>query len=131
MSEKIEYKYNKKILIVDDDTMLLNLFDSLLIRSGYETKAFSSSTEALQYIINNYNEIGLILSDFQMPYLTGLELAIKINGDKLNIPVIICSGSHPDEIDQDKFIEGGVVHLLHKPVSNKELLATIIKYVTN
>lgn len=60
------------ILMVDDDTFLLDMYSKRLEKSGYSPVTFSSATDALDYLRSG-NEVDLMLIDIIMPSMSGLE----------------------------------------------------------
>lgn len=70
-------------------------------------------------------KIDLIIMDFDMPYLNGIEALIEIKEIEPDIPVMIVSGEESSEI-REKAIKAGAIDYLMKPVD----IAIIRKYVT-
>jgi CheY-like chemotaxis protein len=79
-----------RILIVDDDEMTRFLHDKLLSTMGYQTEAAADGEEAWKMILTTAYD--LILTDYNMPRLNGLELAARIHAANMRIPVILNSG---------------------------------------
>lgn len=90
-----------KLLIIDDQIDLLHLYKENLVEAGHEAIVFSDSNKALEHINANPNLYDLIISDFVMPALNGVELfneVIKSNGDNFS-DFIIHSTMSPKEIN--------------------------------
>jgi two-component system, chemotaxis family, chemotaxis protein CheY len=119
-----------KILVVDDETDVKDLFLQKFRKEIRENKmAFEfaySSEEALQYLKNNPQEAVLILSDINMPQMSGLELLKVIKSqNKVPPPVIMMITAYGDELSKKTAFELGADDFLSKPldfISLKEKL---------
>lgn len=116
---------NAKLLFVDDDLVMLNVYEKLLQREGADVIVCSSSNEALS-ILNNSN-FDVILSDIQMPEMNGFEFVKKIRG--LQSPhykkVKVVALSARTDISEKDFKEAGFNAFITKPVKFTVLLAKI------
>lgn len=103
------------ILIIEDDTTLLFLYNRYLVKLGY--KSIIKATDGISALeeINKKN-IDLIISDWDIPGLNGLELLRKLrNTDNFkNIPFILMTG-HKEKETELKDINEGVNNFLMKP----------------
>jgi DNA-binding response OmpR family regulator len=112
-----------KILIVDDNAVLLETISDLLITYGYEVDILHSATKALKQL--GENQYDMIISDVNMPGITGMELLERIrNTVNETIPVILMTG----EITTDyaiKAIRLGASDFIGKPIDVKGLLHAI------
>ncbi|MFQ3307672.1 MAG: CheY-like chemotaxis protein [Candidatus Midichloriaceae bacterium] len=82
----------KSILLVDDNLMVLRNLSKLLEKHDFKTISLRSAEEAIEFLINNIDiELDLIITDYQMLSINGLEFAESIKND-LNykdIPIIL------------------------------------------
>ena len=103
---KTEKKY--KILIVDDDKFLLNMYVMKFAKSGMDAEAISDPIEALDKIRAGFKP-DIILTDMIMPGLDGIEFLTKIKTEKLlpNATLIILS-NQGQQSDIDKAKELGI-----------------------
>ncbi|PID27779.1 MAG: hypothetical protein CSB55_07630 [Candidatus Cloacimonadota bacterium] len=112
-----------KILIVDDNVELLETFSEILEKSGYETDTYSSARKALHQV--NQKEYDLIISDINMPLISGIELLNRIrNTVSYTIPVILMTG----EITTDyaiQAIKSGASDFIPKPIDTDALLKSV------
>lgn len=111
----------KKIVIVDDDTSILELFRDVLESKGYEVKSFTRGWEALQAISRDHPD--LVVLDIMMPRVNGYEVCqiIKENPKTANIPVIFLTAlSHQEALRWAA--EGGADDFLVKPCTPDRLL---------
>lgn len=86
-----ELRDKKTILVVDDDPAILETVSGVLGRD-YEVLGANSGKEGLQVSKDFKSEIYLLLSDFQMAGMTGVELATQITALRPNIKVLLMSG---------------------------------------
>ncbi len=116
----------EKILVVDDDASYVELVEFVLTRSGYEVIRAFSGLEALEKITQD--PPALVISDVEMPGLTGFELAQKISEDVLmaNIPIILMSAKRISSKDRVAGLGFGSDDYLVKPFAPKELLARVM-----
>ena len=84
-------KPNTVILVVDDDAWVLRTTVRMIATLGYEAVGAASGEEALRLIASGA-EVGLVLADFAMPRMTGVELAKTIHAAYPDLPVIIVTG---------------------------------------
>ncbi len=119
----------KKILIIEDEEVLLGFLENKLIKEGYEVSTAKDGEEGLKKI----KEVGpdLILLDIVMPKMNGFEVLekIKVNPDFKKIPVIIISNSG-QSVELDYIRKLGVKDWLIKTeFSPKEVLKKVIKQI--
>jgi CheY-like chemotaxis protein len=80
------------ILVVDDDVRVLALTGEMLRLAGYKVLKVNVAPEAVLLFERSAPEIDLLLSDVQMPSLTGPELAVKLRQRNPSLPVVFMSG---------------------------------------
>jgi CheY-like chemotaxis protein len=110
----------KTILVVDDDPFVLKFVSELLGDGRYNVLTASSGLSALQQSRDCCDDIHLLLSDFQMPGMSGIELAIQMSVDRPQLKVLMMSG----------FTGGMLVlnegwHFLAKPFISSQLRALV------
>lgn len=115
-----------KILVVDDETDVQALFEQRFrreIRSGEYAFAFANSgEEALGYLDAHASEIVLILSDINMPGMSGLELLRRIRTDHPSAPpVIMMITAYGDAENHDQAMHLGADDFLTKPLDFNQL----------
>ncbi len=114
----------KKILVVDDDELVLIAIQELLTPMGFSVKTFSSGAEALTEITREHFD--LIILDVIMPEMDGFEVCRRIRNTEsyAEIPVIILTAKSGDE-DKKRGVEVGANLYLPKPISPKRLIALV------
>lgn len=117
---------NERILLVDDETSIINIQQELLETLGYQVEKYTSPLKALVAFSKKPLGFDLLITDMAMPELTGDKLIAQIK-EQQDIPVILCTGfseridlNRPDKIQADT--------ILLKPVSTRQL-ATAIRTV--
>jgi PAS domain S-box-containing protein len=117
-------KMTGSILVVDDDKAVLRTTLRVLDTLGFAAIAAASGGEALRLIAGGL-EIELVLADFAMPGMTGVELAKSIHTTRPALPVILVTGDGDREILK----EFGEMRTLHKPYTEAELMEKIANVV--
>jgi signal transduction histidine kinase/ActR/RegA family two-component response regulator len=114
----------ERILFVDDEKAMVNAIQSMMERLGYEVTARTSSIEALAAFRANPERFNLVITDFAMPNMTGMELARELLKLRSDIPIILCTG-YSDQINEEKAKGNGICELVMKPVALSEIANTI------
>jgi two-component system response regulator VicR len=109
-----------KILICEDDSLMLHAIDYKLKSEGYETYRAADGKEAKE-IIKQKNDIELVITDLLMPFVGGLEVIDYLKNDlKWDVPVIVLSRVGLEETVLKAF-ELGADDYIVKPFSPAEL----------
>jgi len=125
VKEELPVKGGKEcILFVDDEDLNVELNSERLTRLGYEVVATTSSLEALEIFKNDPRRFHLVITDYTMPNLTGVELARRLLKVRDDIPIILCTG-YNDSVSPDKARRAGIREFLLKPQSTRGLDTTI------
>ena len=115
--------------MVDDDKDTVYTFDIYLKSIGYSTISFDNPMEALDYFNKNFSNCILVIVDYGMPQMSGLDLIEKIRDKDRNykIKAIVISATVTDNIINynDKFLELKVDKFLEKPISLDKLKTEI------
>jgi PAS domain S-box-containing protein len=115
---------SERILFVDDEEMMIELGKVRLERLGYNVIAYTSSKEALQAFTRMPDQFDLVITDYTMPDLTGIDLAGKLIKIRPGIPIILCTGQG-DACLAEKMKETGIKEVLMKPVTKNDLAQAI------
>ena len=115
---------NLRVLIVEDNTDLAEFYSELLLLNDCITNVFNNSLDALTDFKSKINDYDLILSDISMAGMTGDELAVKVLKLRPDMPIVLCSGFHPN-ISTDELMGLGIKHFLPKPINSSKLLDII------
>jgi DNA-binding NtrC family response regulator len=117
----------KKILIIDDDKTFRIILKETLIKEGYYMLEANSGEKGLEMVKSEHPD--LVITDFQMPGLSGLDVLQAIIKMKTGIPVIMITGFSDTE-NIIKAIQMGAFDYLEKPV-NPSVLKSAIKIALN
>ncbi|MBN2625472.1 MAG: PocR ligand-binding domain-containing protein [Spirochaetales bacterium] len=109
---------NEKILIIEDEAVLLKMSSMMLSNYGYRVFTAGTKEEALAIVAAE--EIDLVLSDIVMPETNGKELADLIRKDHGDIKYLFMSGYTDDIIARHGILEEGI-QFIQKPFSSREL----------
>lgn len=120
----------ERIMLVDDDELLIKVQGRILSRRGYQVKTFPNGLDALSYFREHQSEFDLIITDQTMPKMTGIELAAEVVRLREDIPIIITTG-FSDAITPDKVAARGIRELLRKPVDSEELTSAVRRVLDN
>ncbi|HNY78821.1 MAG: response regulator [Sedimentisphaerales bacterium] len=114
----------KKVLIADDEIHIIHVVAIKLRNNGYEVIAANNGAEAYELACSEHPDI--VVTDYQMPFVTGIELIEKLrkNEATMHIPTILLT-ARSFAITQEMQDSLGVQECLSKPFSPKELLKTI------
>ncbi len=125
MSNKKYVNFTEPILIVDDEEGIRNDVQYLAESLGLKTITAESGPAALEYIKDNPC---LIISDFRMPGMNGIEFCVEVRKTRGDIPFILVSGF----VDKDVAVAGiqsGVTDVIEKPYDHEKLKNLIQKIV--
>ncbi|MEE4242023.1 MAG: response regulator [Desulfopila sp.] len=115
---------SERILLVDDEKLLLEMEKDMLELIGYRVTAINSSPEALRLFSENPLEFDLVITDQTMPRMTGMELAEEMLRLRPATPIILCTGYSPN-ISKESVVSRGIRELAYKPLALEELSAII------
>ena len=110
-----------KALVIDDEPLIRELFVEFLQILGYEADAVVDGSEALAHFDPLVHE--LVITDFLMPGLTGLDVAEAIRARGHTTPIVMISG-HAEPDVQRRAVQAGL-RFLRKPVSLAQFEAAI------
>lgn len=109
-----------QILVVDDEKTVLSISEKILRYCGYRVVTAESGNSALEIFKNEYLKISLVLLDFSMPGMSGIDVFSSMKDIDPSVKVLLVSGFIENEV-MAKAREKGIEHFLHKPFSASEL----------
>jgi two-component system, cell cycle sensor histidine kinase and response regulator CckA len=116
--------HGKHVLYLDDDASMVFLMERLLRTRGFRVSAFGVAAEALEAVRANPKDFNLIVSDFNMPHGSGLDVAHAMRKIRPDLPVVIISGFVTDALLEGA-LAAGVQEVVCKPNSVSELVESI------
>lgn len=122
MKDRTDHK--PRIAVVDDDPLILEAIAGLLGQYGYAALPFEKASEALENL--SRNDIDVVLTDINMPGMSGLELLDKIMSQYPRLPVILMT-AYPENrsVIDSRGIDG--FDFLLKPFSADHLIRAVEK----
>jgi two-component system, OmpR family, alkaline phosphatase synthesis response regulator PhoP len=114
----------KKILVADDESHILHVVSLKLRNAGFEVFTAADGQEALE--IAHAEHPDLLITDYHMPQLSGLELCQKLKEDPATagIPAIMLT-ARGYQLDSQDTQNNGILRMLSKPFSPRHLLTTV------
>lgn len=113
-----------RILVVEDETSIANFIQDGLEEEGYAVDVADNGKQGLQLALDNIWEYDVILLDWMLPGLSGIEICRNIRQENKSVPVIFLTAK--DSVDDVVFgLETGANDYIRKPFSFEELLARI------
>ncbi len=110
-----------RILYVDDDQSVLKSIILLLKSHGIVVSGYSDPVAVLDVLRDESADYKILVTDYNMPGLSGLEFAMQVRKLRPELPVVIISGFIDDELTAHAR-EAGVTALMEKPFSTKHFL---------
>lgn len=110
------------VYVVDDDPSVLKALQRLLSAMGYETMAFRSAIDFLNF--HHPHVPSCLILDVKMPELSGLELQERLAATEVGFPIIFITG-HATVPISVQAMKAGAVDFLQKPFLDKDLLEVV------
>ena len=112
----------KDILLVDDDIDYLHLLSMLLKSEGFDVSATSDGIKALETL--KHNKFKMMITDFNMPEINGVELATKVKEQRSDMRIVLATGGDLSEI-AEAAANAGISEMFSKPIEVQRLLTVI------
>lgn len=113
----------KKILIIEDDSLIVKILDFILKKEGYETFISNDGNDGIEKIASIQPD--LIITDVMMPYKSGLEITAYSKKNFPKIPVIIVSALGKEDQTVIEGFKLGADDFIAKPFNPVELVLRI------
>ena len=118
----------RRILIIDDNRSVLESYGRLFRRHGYEPRLEANGL-SVEKNLEAYQEVELVILDYRLPGLNGLDLLRRLRNRNLTAPAILVSAHASSEM----FAEArrlGILRILSKPVEVRGLLRVVAEALT-
>lgn len=116
----------QRILLVDDEKMVARSLQLVMTRLGYGVTACNHPDEALARFAAAPDDFDLVITDFQMPGMNGVALAMQLLARRPELPLYVASGFAGDLTDE-KIRALGLRGLIRKPIEMAELAALLAR----
>ena len=113
-----------RILFVDDEEQLVSLGARMLTKLGYRVATRMDGFEAIKLFRSDPDGFDLVITDYTMPHMTGVDLAGEILRIRPDIPIILCTG-YSEMISEQTVKEKGLRALIMKPFSPSNIARLI------
>jgi len=114
----------KRILVVEDEVAILHVLALKLRQGGFEVLTAPDGAAGLE--LAQIERPDLVISDYQMPHLSGLEMCQRLRQNRRtrDIPAILLTARGFD-LDESALESAGIVKCMSKPFSPQEVLVTV------
>jgi PAS domain S-box-containing protein len=112
------------VLYVDDDEMVVDVVKRLLLLSGYQATCLASGGHALELLGSDPGAFDLVIADYNMPDLSGLDIAREVARVRADLPVVVSSG-YVSEALVAQALNVGVRALLDKQNTFEEMIPLV------
>jgi len=116
----------ERILVVDDEIVVVKMTQQILERMGYQVSSRSSSIEALEAFTANPTKYDLVITDLEMPNMAGDKLSAELIKIRPDIPIILCTG-FSRRLTEEKALSIGIKGFLQKPIIKLQMAKMIRK----
>ena len=113
----------KYVVVIDDDKMVEEYLETFLRRADYREISFNDPREAFQFIKEHRDEIRLVITDLNMPQMTGVQLGEEMMKVVSGIPVILFTAAVPPPLAED--LSDNVKIVLQKPLMRKQFMDAV------
>ena len=118
-SSAFRQKRSWNIVVVEDDPLVLQVHAEMLKALGHNVSAFASPMTALGHVQGSTADVDLLITDYRMPQISGLDLVAQLRDSGCGFPTMILTGSVND-VDTGRARAYGAV-LVTKPLPIQEL----------
>ncbi len=110
----------RHVAYVDDDPVMATMVEGLLLHHGYRVSTWSDPAEALRALQTGSGDVDLVVTDYNMPGLSGLDVARRLQAWRPALPVVVSSGFVTDEMLAEA-ARAGVRRVLQKEFTLERL----------
>lgn len=122
----------KKVLLVDDDLYIRDVYEEVLKGEGFDVDTATNGQDGFNKLNNGGYDI--ILLDIMMPTIDGIEVLEKIQANppqQKNGPIIILTNLALDQVVKTAKEKGAANYLIKAEVTPQELIETVRKFIGN
>ena len=112
-----------KVLIVEDDNAMAQMCAKLVRRHGHSAVIARSGVDALA-IVRAAGDVDAVISDIQMPQMSGTELLARLHEMRADLPVILMTG-YANVVGADEAISMGATDYISKPFNAETLVGSL------
>ncbi|MBU4605517.1 MAG: response regulator, partial [Proteobacteria bacterium] len=114
----------ERVFFVDDEPALADLGKRMLGGLGYRVNSFDNPKDALEAFLADPQACDLLITDYTMPKMTGVELGAAFLKMRPELPVIVCTGFN-NQLREDRARGQGIKMVLYKPLARMDLAQAV------
>ena len=114
----------ERVMFVDDEDAMTDMSTRLLVRMGYQVTSFTRPEEAIAVFMEGPHHFDVVVTDLNMPRLSGLDVARTVHATQPSMPIILVSGFLSGEAIPPSE-ESGIRETLSKPFTARQLSAAL------
>ncbi len=114
-----------RVLIMDDEPDLREIWAEELTHAGHKVRTAPDAIEGMKLI--GLHAFDIILLDFNMPRLSGLEMLKRLRGVEADLPIVVITGIADPTVNR-AVKEAGATGVFGKPISLKELTGIVSRF---
>jgi CheY-like chemotaxis protein len=119
---------NKNIIIIEDDIPSIKYYETLLKNSGADIKIFTNGKDFINHLSATHDKIDLVLIDFLIPFINGIECVRIFRKERKTIPVLMLTAYFSEQSKNEALIAGCNEYVL-KPVFPEKIFCLLEKYL--
>lgn len=129
VSAPLQVTRSGRVLVVDDETDVVEIIRRYLVKDGHQVEGVRESTLAWERLRADPFRYDLVITDLDMPLLSGADLSGKLRALRPELPVIMVTG-YDRQITEEQTADLGIRELLLKPLDRNRLLLTVRRLLT-
>jgi DNA-binding response OmpR family regulator len=119
---------NKNIIIVEDDLPSVKYYETLMMNSGANIRVFTNGKDFLDYLGTSPGPIDLLIIDFLIPFVNGIECVRLFRIERKNVPVLMLTAYYSEQSKNEAFVAGCDEYVL-KPLFPEKIYSLLKKYL--
>lgn len=119
---------DKRIAIVEDDVPSIRYYETLLKSTGADLRVFHTGKEFIDYLAREKERIDLVLMDFLIPLVNGIECIRVFRRERKNVPVLMLTAYSSEQSKTEAYLAGCNEYIL-KPVYPEKIFFLLEKYL--
>jgi len=120
--------HDRNIIIVEDDPPSVKYYETLMMNSGASIKVFTNGKDFLEFTDTYTGKIDLVIIDFLIPFVNGIECVRLFRKERKNVPVLMLTAYFSEQSKNEAFIAGCNEYIL-KPVFPEKIYFLLQKYL--
>jgi DNA-binding response OmpR family regulator len=119
---------NKTIIVVEDDVPSMRYYETLIQSSGAQVIKFRTGKDFIEYIKNKEVKVDLVIMDFLIPLINGIDCTRMFRKERKNVPVLMITAYSSEQSKSDAYIAGCNEYIL-KPIYPEGVFSLLEKYL--